>query len=73
MKKLFSAILLVAAFCVVNPAKSQVKFGVKGGLNVTNMSFSSKDIDKSNRSGFFIGPSVKFTIPIVGLGIDRSI
>lgn len=72
MKKLFSAILLVAAFCVVNPAKSQVKFGVKGGLNVTNMSFSSSVIDNSNRSGFFIGPSVKFTIPIVGLGIEAS-
>lgn len=72
MKKLISAILLVAALFAANPAKSQVKFGIKGGLNVTNMSFSSKDIDKSNRSGFFIGPSVKFTIPIVGLGIDAS-
>ena len=72
MKKLFSAILFVAALCAANPANSQIKFGLKGGLNVTNMSFSSSVIDNSNRAGFFIGPSMKFVIPIVGLGVDAS-
>lgn len=34
----------------------------------------SKDVlDASNRTGFFIGPSVKFTLPIVGLGLDASV
>ena len=28
--------------------------------------------DASNRAGFFFGPTVKFTLPIVGLGIDAS-
>lgn len=32
----------------------------------------SKVLDASNRAGFFIGPSVKFTLPVVGLGIDAS-
>ena len=36
------------------------------------MSFSSDVVDASNRTGFFIGPTVKFTLPIVGLGIDAS-
>ena len=28
--------------------------------------------DADNQTGFFIGPTVKFTLPIVGLGIDAS-
>ena len=52
--------------------QAEVKFGLKGGLNVTSMSLSSELLDASNRAGFFIGPTVKFTLPIVGLGIDAS-
>lgn len=54
------------------PANAQLKFGVKGGLNITDMSLSSDVFETSNRTGFFIGPTVKFTLPIVGLGIDAS-
>ena len=53
-------------------AHAQVNFGVKGGLNVTKLSLDTKIIDASNQAGFFIGPTVKFTLPIVGLGIDAS-
>ena len=53
-------------------ASAQIKFGVKGGLNVTSMSLDSKVLDASNQAGFFIGPTVKFTLPIVGLGVDAS-
>ena len=53
-------------------AQAQVKFGLKGGLNVTNMSLNSEVFDADNQTGFFIGPTVKFTLPIVGLGIDAS-
>lgn len=72
MKKLFTLVALVAATLVAIPAQAQFKFGLKGGLNVTDMSFSSDVIDASNHAGFFIGPTVKFTLPIVGLGIDAS-
>ena len=55
------------------PAQAQFKFGLKGGLNITDMSLSSDELfETSNRAGFFIGPTVKFTLPIVGLGIDAS-
>lgn len=57
---------------VAAPASAQVQFGLKGGLNVTSMSFSEKVLNKENRAGFFIGPTAKFTLPIVGLGIDAS-
>lgn len=72
MRRLFTAIILAAAMMVAMPSQAQIKFGLKGGLNVTSMSFSSDVIDKSNQTGFFVGPTVKFTLPIVGLGIDAA-
>lgn len=72
MKKLLTLIVLVAATCFAVPANAQLKFGVKGGLNITDMSLSNDVFETSNRTGFFIGPTIKFTLPIVGLGIDAS-
>lgn len=70
MKKIFTTLLLFVALMTATTANAQVKFGLKGGLNVTNMSFSSEVIDKDNQTGFFVGPTLKFTIPVVGLGVD---
>ncbi len=53
-------------------ANAQLKLGVKGGLNVSSMSFSDDVFDGSNRTGWFIGPTLKFTVPVVGLGFDVS-
>ena len=72
MKKFFTLILVAVATMVAAPASAQVQFGLKGGLNVTSMSFSEKVLAKENRAGFFIGPTAKFTLPIVGLGVDAS-
>ena len=73
MRKIFTLVVLVAATLVAIPAQAQIKFGLKGGLNITDMSLSSDELfETSNRAGFFIGPTVKFTLPIVGLGIDAS-
>lgn len=72
MKKIFTLAVLVVATCFALPADAQFKFGLKGGLNITDMSFSDDVFESSNRTGFFIGPTVKFTLPIVGLGIDAS-
>ena len=71
MKKIISLIVLLAAMTM--PAKAQMNLGVKGGLNVTSMSLDAKVLDSSNQMGFFIGPTVKFTLPVVGLGIDASL
>ena len=73
MKKLFATALFAATMLFsANSAQAQVKFGLKGGFNVTSMSLSSEVLDASNRAGFFIGPTVKFTLPVVGLGVDVS-
>ena len=63
--------MAVALFTAI-PSQAQIKFGVKGGLNVTKMSVSSDVYSADNNNGFFIGPTVKFTLPIVGLGIDAA-
>lgn len=72
MKKFFTALMFAVALLTAAPSQAQVKFGLKGGLNVTDMSLSSEVLDESNKTGFFVGPTVKFTLPIVGLGIDAS-
>lgn len=73
MKKIFtSAAIALAMLFTANTANAGINFGLKGGLNVTSMSLDSKVFDASNRAGFFIGPTLKFTLPIVGLGIDAS-
>lgn len=72
MKKLLSLTALAAALLFAMPSQAQVKFGLKGGLNITDMSLSRDVMNTSNRTGFFIGPTVKFKIPIVGLGLDAS-
>ena len=72
MKKFLTVVVLFAALMTAVPAKAEVKFGLKGGLNLTSMSLDANAFSKSNQAGFFIGPTVKFTIPIVGLGFDAS-
>lgn len=68
-----AALLVAVCTLTVLPAQAQLKFGVKGGLNITSLSLS-KDIAKSdNRTGFFIGPMAEFTLPIVGLGVDAAV
>ena len=66
------AVAVVLMMMAAIPSVAQVKFGVKGGLNVTKMSVSSDVYSADNNNGFFIGPTVKFTLPIVGLGIDAA-
>lgn len=73
MRKIFTAAIVAATMLFsTSSAQAQVKFGLKGGLNITNMSLNSEVFDADNQTGFFIGPTVKFTLPIVGLGIDAS-
>lgn len=69
MKKIIVSLLAILLLQAM-PSQAQLKFGLKGGINVTKMSFSSKILDAKNQNGFFIGPTVKFKLPLVGLGFD---
>jgi len=72
MKKILSLVFMVATMMFATSANAQIKFGLKGGLDVTNMSLNNDVFDASNRAGFFVGPMVKVTVPIVGLSFDAA-
>jgi hypothetical protein len=46
-----------------------LKFGVKGGLNISKMSFSKDVFDSDNKTGFYVGPTIKLSLPL-GFGLD---
>lgn len=70
MKKTLVVMLMAVAFAM--PSNAQIKLGLTGGLNLTNVNVKDAAGTVKGRTGFFIGPTVKFTLPIVGLGIDAS-
>ena len=78
MKKVLCT-LFVAVCCMAMaiPAHAQVSFGVKGGLNLSKMDWKIADTTinnvKENSTGFFIGPMIEATVPIVGLGVDGAV
>ncbi len=70
MKRFFSALMVMALLLITIPANAQLKFGVKGGLNISKVSVSKDILKSDNQTGFFIGPMAEFTVPVVGLGFD---
>ena len=68
MKKIISLVVLLAAVTMTAQAQG-VKFGVKGGLNITKMSVSKDVADPDNQTGFSVGPTVKLSLPL-GFGVD---
>lgn len=76
MKKVLSILMVAVALMMAAPAQAQlIKFGVKGGMNFSELDLSGKSIGeiKDNSTGFFIGPMAEVTLPILGLGIDGAI
>lgn len=67
MKNIFRTLVMVAFLLVSTAASAQLSYGLQGGLNLTNpKNFNSK-------TGWFIGPELQFTVPVIGLGINGSI
>lgn len=72
MKKVFSVLMVAVALMMAAPAQAQlIKFGVKGGLNMTKL--DAEGLKSDNSTGFFIGPMAEITLPIVGLGVDGAV
>ncbi len=72
MKKMMKMAVLAAALTLSANASAQTKLGLKGGINTSEVSVNDDVWKTDNRLGFFIGPTVKFTLPIVGMGMDIS-
>ncbi len=73
MRKIFSTLLVAVALMVAMPSQAQIDWGLKGGLNLTELNVGNGlDELASNKNGFFVGPMAKFTLPIVGIGIQAA-
>lgn len=69
MKKFFISLLCLVLMNVGTFA--QIRFGVKGGANLSNLSFGSDShYSIDNHMGFSLGPIVKFSLPVKGLDVD---
>lgn len=69
-------ILLVAAilfFAGVATSSAQIRFGVKGGVDVINNKISTDILDVNNRLGYYIGPTVEFMAPGPNFGFELSV
>lgn len=69
MKKSFITCLFVA-FSILH-GTSQVKFGVEGGLNLSNM--VTDEYNVSSKLGFQAGPTVQFLLPVSGFSVQSGI
>lgn len=70
MKKSFVILLAMCLFAVA-PAAAQLDWGIKAGINLSEK--PSKIDDVKNKTGWFIGPTAKVMLPIVGLGVEANL
>ena len=85
MRRIVLLLGILSAFLSVTESCAQIKLGVKGGLNLSDVVImdtwrgslggSEKDqsISISNREGFFIGPTVLLNTPLRRMEIDASL
>lgn len=80
MKKICTILCIaVLSFVLIAPANAQLRYGIKGGLNLANNDVSDlvvngvkNTVNAENMTGFYIGPTAEFTVPIIGIGMDAS-
>ncbi len=67
--------VVVACVAIAVPASAQLAFGIKAGLNVDDMSYSSDVVEKiyDDHVGWNVGVMAEFSLPILGLGVDASV
>lgn len=75
MKKIICLIFVVWMAVWAMPAQAQLKFGIKGGVNVSSVHFSNftRNFSSENVTGFHIGPMLEATMPVLGVGVDAAI
>lgn len=71
MKK-FSFIIIALCMLAAIPANAQIKFGIKAGTNLVE-SLDLDDVKSDGFTGFFVGPTARVTLPIVGLGVSADL
>jgi hypothetical protein len=72
MKKVL--LIMAVGLLTAVPLRAQIKLGVKAGYNLTDISVNKHIFERaiSDKTGFFIGPTIQFSLPFIGWGIDVS-
>lgn len=70
--RLWAVVIVLATALSVSAQDDQLRlqFGVRGALQLTQMDFNSDVLKSNNRSGFSVGPVLKFKTPVVGFMVD---
>ena len=69
-------VLAIVAMIIALPASAQFRFGIKAGVALNSLHFSSDYLENrnsDNRAGFTGGLMAEFMLPIGGLGLDASL
>lgn len=75
MKKIVGFVLFALMMLMAIPAQSQIRFGLKGGVNISSIHFTNlpKNLKSDNVTGFQIGPMIEAMVPMAGLGVDAAV
>lgn len=73
MRRVFGFLIIAALACVTFNANAQLRFGVKGGLNISSVHFDSDLLEADNVTGFHVGPMIETSLPLVGVGLDAAL
>lgn len=74
MKRIISVLLVAVCIGMAMPAQAQLQWGIKGGANLSSASLKNTKLLKGDSyTGFFVGPMLEFTVPVMGLGVDAAV
>jgi hypothetical protein len=70
VKFLLAVVVLLTISVTVN---AQLRFGVKGGVNIANVSFDKDVLNSDNVTGFHVGPMIDASFGEGGIGLDLAL
>lgn len=74
MKKIYSLFLIVLLTVLgTNSALAQLRFGAKGGIDVSNTSLDLNKLKATNELSYQLGLTLEYIIPMSGLGAEVSL
>lgn len=73
MKKIAGFLMVALLALITLPVNAQLRFGIKGGVNISSVHFNSDLLKADNITGFQVGPMIETTLPLVGVGIDAAL
>lgn len=73
MERKFYLSIIFLLFIGINIAQAQVRFGVKGGIDIIDHKIDTDILRVSNRLGYQVGATVEMLIPAVAFGTEVSV